>query len=512
MSSRTYPQPIGYDALEGRRLLAGNVTVFESDHLYIRGDASDNQVEVVAVGDQLVFNGLEGTTINGQDSYVVRGSKVTDSGVAFEGGLDANFGQGSDDFLVQDAIFESASIIYGGTGHDKIDVVDSQFMDELFIQTYQGDDSISTTRSHFEESFFIFGLDGEDSVFMTDSIFAGDSYVITGNHSDTIHSDGSHYMGDINLVLPLDGDDTVRLTNPVVGENQLGVFLGEGDDTFHGDLSEAEIDGTILIAGQGGTDQAMEIIMSDEAILSVTMDVENTSVDDNGVSSVDGVWWAYDRGDSVEGDRFRYRASAVEFGETTQINSIDWLGSYYGSEAAESDNFVVEIFENENIESTNNDYWYRQPAGEAVARFNIGNNANRVDTGEVFNDARNFPESLQSEFDRPGVTRKIFSYSADINFEFLAGETYWVSIYAVVDAVSNAPTFANDLGADDFAVLLDFPGNGGPVRYIPPTGTEAEPFQNTNAILVDESVGLGLDPSRWLFSSIDSQMLFTLNP
>ena len=263
---------LGYKPLEERHLLAGNVAVVENVHLFIRGDGADNQFEVVVEDDQLVVNGLDGTTINGKDSFVVSGATVTDSGVTFAGGLRAHLGPGHDDFAITDARFESFSLVYGGTGDDQIDVLDSTFMDRATFQTYDGNDVISTVGSHFEGTFRALTLDGQDSISMVDSMFAGDSIVTTGNHSDSIHLDSNHYLGEVNLVLPFNGDDTVRLDNPVVGEYQLGVFLGNGDDTIHGDLTEASIESAIRVGGQGGVDQVLAIPTSAEVAADVTVD------------------------------------------------------------------------------------------------------------------------------------------------------------------------------------------------------------------------------------------------
>ena len=76
---------INYQPLENRLLLAGDVTVVEDGHLFIRGDGADNQFEVVADNGQLEVRGLGGTTINGLESYVVAGAEVTESGVTFAG-------------------------------------------------------------------------------------------------------------------------------------------------------------------------------------------------------------------------------------------------------------------------------------------------------------------------------------------------------------------------------------------------------------------------------------------
>ena len=96
---------------------------------------ADNQFELVVEDDQLKINGLDGTTINNEDSYVVAGATVTDSGVTFEGGLRAHLGPGHDELSITDAQFEDFSIVYGGTGNDNIELLDSTFNDNATFQT-----------------------------------------------------------------------------------------------------------------------------------------------------------------------------------------------------------------------------------------------------------------------------------------------------------------------------------------------------------------------------------------
>ena len=398
-----------YKPLEQRRLLAGNVTVFENVHLYIRGDAADNQFEVVSDGDQLRINGLDGTTINGEESILVEGSIATDSGVSFAGGLRAHLGPGHDDFAITDAQFEDMSLIYGGTGNDKVDVVDSRFLDRTVIQTFDGNDSISTTGSYFGDTFFAMTLDGQDSVLMIDSMLAGDSIVVTGNHADSVRSDSNHYLGETNLVLTFGGDDTVQLNNPVVGEHQLGVFLGFGDDTVGGDLTEAKIESRIKIGGQGGVDQTHGMTMSDEVADDVTVTVEQNLVFDNGTGGIEGVEATSTSYFNSESDNFRV-ANDVTLDSTETISRISWSGNYSRGEAFEVDDFTIEIYEG--IFFNDNPY---SPEGDPVAVFNVGNEVNRVDTG----------------IDLPPVEEEdLYAYSADIDFTMEAGKTYWVSIFA----------------------------------------------------------------------------------
>ena len=78
---------------------------------------------------------------------------------------------------------------------------------------------------------------------------------------------------------------------------------------------------------------------------------------------------------------------------------------------------VIQIFEG-GIEE--NDFGtYQAPVGPAVATFEIGNDANRVDTGTTWSDLT--------------TTRRIFSYSADVDFTFDPNVQYWISIYSLSD-------------------------------------------------------------------------------
>ena len=403
-----------YRNLEARRLLAGNVTVVENVHLYIRGDQHDNQFEIVADGDQLFVNGLDGTTINGQESFLVSGTRATESGVTFAGGVRAHLGPGHDDFAITDAQFEAMSLVYGGTGDDVVDVIDSTFLDRAIIQTYDGNDSVTTTGSHFEDAFFAITLDGRDSVTMIDSVLAGNSFVDTGKHSDTIHSERNQYTGETNLVLSFGGDDTVQLNNPVVGEHQLGVFLGNGDDTINADLTQATIESNIRIGGQGGVDQAPEMIMSDEAASAVVVTtIEHREVFDGGVGGAANVDYALTSAlheSSNTGLRF---ATPVQLDSTEAITSIQWTGAYDAETIGQTrpeftDEFIIEIFEGAEDGA---------PDSSSVTRFEVGE-GNRVDSGET-----------------AGITFEytIYDYSADVEFTFEAGKEYWVSIYTLIE-------------------------------------------------------------------------------
>ena len=408
-----------YRSLEPRRLLAGDVTVVENVHLYIRGDGADNQFEIVVNDDQLQIVGLNGTTINRQDSYVVEGASVTAAGVSFEGGLRAHLGPGHDELNLRDVQFESLSLVYGGTGNDSIDVVDSAFLEDVLVQTYDGDDSIAAYGSSFGEAFRAITLDGEDSVTLIDTAIEGNTIVATGDHSDTIHAADSHFLGEVSLLLPLDGDDSVQVDNPVVGENQLGIFLGNGDDVIHGDFTNADVEGTVRVGGQGGIDR-VEMTMNDDMASKVSM----ATFEATGELVYDGLDGDVDTGrDSYTiGDTQRINfasAQQVQFEDDTDIFSIAFTGSYENSWANEFSNYVIQVYGNETGERQYVGE-FEKPSDEVVFEVELSlDELNRVATGETYSEGDSF-------FD---PEREIYEFSADIELQFEAGEKYWVTIY-----------------------------------------------------------------------------------
>ncbi len=415
-------RPASYSSLEERRLLAGNVTVVEDGHLYIRGDQADNQFEVVVEDGQLRINGLDGTTINRKDSFVVSGATVTESGVSFEGGLRAHLGPGHDNFSVNDAVFESSSIIYGGSGDDTIDVVDSQFLDRTLIQTFDGSDNVSVSGSRFEGDFYAITLEGQDTVSSIDSAFEALSIVATGNHSDTIHSEGSHYMGEVNLLLGQNGGDKVQLTNPVVGQHQLGVFTGNHSDTIGLDLRDATVAGTIRVSGQAGTDHSSGMTMGDEiaeatTVVSVEKDAfvfqSQLGGIENVVKGLNTARVPIESGtfedDGINSHIFQF-ATPVVLETTETIKQFDWSGTYARDNLSLGlpdlpDNFVIEVYE---------DAGDGAPDLDSLVRFEVGG-ANRTAVGEL-------DSQLYGKV-------PLYGFSAEAEYTMQAGTRYWVSIY-----------------------------------------------------------------------------------
>jgi hypothetical protein len=447
-----------YQALEPRQLLAGNVTVFKSMHLYIRGDAADNQFEIVADGDELRINGLNGTTINNEASYLVRTARRNENGASFAGGLRAHLGPGHDELNIRDAHFEELSIIYGGTGDDDISLADSVFSGPTTIQTFDGQDSINVQGTHFEDSFRAVTLKGRDSIVMKESVFSGDSITVTGMHTDSIHSANNHYMGEVNLLLTLGGNDEVLLENPVVGEEQLGVFMGNEDDLVKVDMMDATVDGSVRIGGQAGTDSVQQMSeMSDAVSSNVSIDVEQVLLFDSVFGGSESVTSATTSYYNAFNDNYRY-ASEFRLETDSTVRRVSWAGSYSGfrneiGEAFVEDDFRIEFYEgNTSV-----------PLGDPIAVFEVGNEVNRTATGfEVINGGR-IPNS------------PIFEYWAEIDIDLQADKTYWISISGATEEDVpqgvwghdyNNFQWANGLGAEDYSFAYTF----GQPNFTPPSG------------------------------------------
>ena len=150
------------EALETRRLLAGNVTaVLDGGTLVITGDNKSNDVLVVMDANTHVV-AVPGTTVNG-------------------GTANVDFG-GLPDLAIST-----------GNGEDTVDVVDP--LDQnISINTGNGQDSVSVRTVNFDSStddLTINTGNGNDSVLLQDSLanvldIHGDLNINTGNGSDDI--------------------------------------------------------------------------------------------------------------------------------------------------------------------------------------------------------------------------------------------------------------------------------------------------------------------------------------
>ena len=96
MARRSNSRRLAVEVLEDRRLMAGNILAsLHGGNLVVRGDAADNQIQIVQLAQGLRVHGLTGTTVNGLASFDTAG-KVNDVKVRMQQG-------GVDRFMIQGA-------------------------------------------------------------------------------------------------------------------------------------------------------------------------------------------------------------------------------------------------------------------------------------------------------------------------------------------------------------------------------------------------------------------------
>ena len=423
MSNRKNGSRFHYNNLESRKMLAGDVTAFEfGGDLFIRGDAQDNQIQI-AVDDQgqIKITGLDETTVNRGTDFIVSGS----DSAKFDGGLRTNLGRGNDRFEIVDAQFAGRSVVYGGRGDDVIDLSGASFQDHITIQTFDGDDTISVSDSVFEDDLFVFSLNGRDTVELENDTTLGTAVVVTGDDADHVKVVTNDWLGETQLVLTGDGDDVVEIDSPKVGSGGFGVYAGHGADHVIADFGETTTQGNIVVNGQQGRD-VVEMSMNEELsdqILPLQFEADNELVFQSNVGGAENVFFglfSYDLDTSDPDANFgaalseRF-ATPVELSADETIKSIEWTGFYErdfmpSNLPDRGDSFVVEIFK---------DAGDGAPDVDSVVRYELGA-ANRTDTGETGTSV----DVNGNLFEYP-----IYSYSANVDYEFEAGTRYWVSIF-----------------------------------------------------------------------------------
>ncbi|MEM9941366.1 MAG: hypothetical protein AAF939_07215 [Planctomycetota bacterium] len=417
---RNAKSTLHYRSLETRNLLAGDVSVYASDHLYIRGDELDNQFQIVARHGEMWIDGLHGTTINQQASFQVQGAIVTDAGIQYPGGLRTHLGPGHDTLLLQDIHFEDYSIVFGGTGDDEIHSSETKFSNGVTIQTYDGDDLIDLEQTEIDGTFFIFSLDGEDSVRVEESKIDGDSYLVTGDDSDQIALSNNSFLGGTNLVLPLAGDDSVEMSGGLDLAHELGIYLGHGNDTVNASMTDVSMQSTafLTVDGQEGIDSAPEIYMgsglSDQMLVRTIEHREVFSGTVGGGTSVEGFNTISQRGNEF----YEWYATPISVPTTEQITTVEWSGAYlrdlYNQDLpVENDEFVIEIYEDVESET--------RPGAIPTVRFEVG-------AGErMFVEQRDVVDLISG---RVLHSFPVYEYSASVDFTMQAGKEYRISVWS----------------------------------------------------------------------------------
>ena len=454
-----FARSLNYQGCEPRLLLAGNVNVHaHGDHLFIRGDSADNQIEIFGGNGRILVSGLDGTTINGaEDSYVVENSRPVvyenegefyrASGfftpAVFDGGLRVNMGDGDDSIKVNVAHFGEESIVYGGIGDDTVDVRLSTFNESLVIQTFSGNDSVYIQNSSVRDRFFALLLDGDD-VFESENLNTQATAVVTtGNGNDRYTSIKDTFQGQHQFVLAGDGDDLIEVDSPRVSADGLHVYGGAGNDRIEASLSNQFSEGKVTLGGQAGDDvadvdfaelDAVEVALNTFEAINYPVISSATYNHRNYIESRDsGSVESYPSQESV------LAASRFRFDQSTSVSRVGWSGTYQEDvfydydlegwqtniDVPETDDFVVMIYEDDN----------GVPAQSPAWEFFVGDDVNREDRSYL---------SIVS-----------FDYSADLDAELEGGKDYWISVFSLNEVGSRFKWIIGDSGADTAAGFVE---------------------------------------------------------
>ncbi len=236
-----------YSSLEPRRMLAGNVNVFQTEGiLYIRGDGADNQIQIdVNSSGDVVVEGVQGTTINrAEDSFVYD----TDNG--FISSLRSNLGAGDDSMFVEKLRVSGRVVAYGGAGNDDIGFFQSRVEKDLLIQTFSGDDNVSIDNVSVLARLIVTTLDGNDTVGIDNSRIADETLIATGEGNDRLAIRNSNHGGFVFLGGD-GGDDFISAQNLFV-QDTIGVYPGQGADNVL--VADSVFESRVFVNGGDGSD------------------------------------------------------------------------------------------------------------------------------------------------------------------------------------------------------------------------------------------------------------------
>ena len=225
---RTQAIGAGFEGLEERLLLAGNVTsALLAGVLVLNGDALANQVQLtVASNGQLTATGLTGTTIDG----------VTSVNFGVVNTLTVNGGAGDDKIFLNATAAPIANnvTIDGGAGNDTISIT-GRFGANLVLTGGAGLDTISVSKSTVAVDLNLDAGDGNDRVTVSDSTVGRDAVIQSGMGNDSVTVSGTTVNRNLSLN-DTGGNNTFRITNSssrgdILVGGALG-SLGAGNDSL----------------------------------------------------------------------------------------------------------------------------------------------------------------------------------------------------------------------------------------------------------------------------------------
>lgn len=234
-------RPLGFESLESRKVLAGNVQASMSfGDLLIVGDGESNQVQIRRSGvSSVVISPLDSTTtINGRqgpialrgfrDSVTVRmgeGDDVVRLQGAFlapftvHGSLFVDLGGGADSLnMAYNNVYGPTSIL-AGAGRDTVQISRSNFFGRFVLNMGEGNDGAQITGSQFFHSATVNGGEGIDGFKRASNRFW--SRLVVQSIEGTAPGGGPNAVGDTATVLE-GGQTTINVaSNDTVSEGTL---------------------------------------------------------------------------------------------------------------------------------------------------------------------------------------------------------------------------------------------------------------------------------------------------
>ncbi|MEX2027512.1 MAG: hypothetical protein WEH44_09425 [Pirellulaceae bacterium] len=227
-------RPLAAECLERRCVLAGNVTAtFIDGNLQLFGDAKNNNVEVRAVGDDLLVRGLDLTRVNGQTEVVfTAGALVLNDFRAVlgkgndrlsigdlliagnaqlgQGQVDTLFDAGNDQILLENVLVSGDLRVNAGAGADlvRLDLVAVAGRTEL--RGGSGNDQLQIIDSAITELLLDAGS-GNDQVAIEDSLIGGGASIRLGIGDDTLCILGDSVLGSGAFINGNAGRDRLKL-------------------------------------------------------------------------------------------------------------------------------------------------------------------------------------------------------------------------------------------------------------------------------------------------------------
>jgi cyclophilin family peptidyl-prolyl cis-trans isomerase len=273
---RRVPSWRSLEALEARTLLAGNVAaVVSGGNLLLTGDSAANTVQVTVRDGDVIVEGLDGTTINGQATPFV----AVDNGTTIAGLLTVALGGGDDTFRLQGPITVRERVtIADKHGTTRVGITAATLQDDLIVLTGKRSDAVSllnTTiagNTHFSlgrgnnqlalmntdvtGNFSVRTKKGADDVVLQDSEIGGAFHARTGRGADNIVVEDTQVTGNL-VALTGAGADFVLFDGAQV-TGHAALWLQGGSD-FLVTQNTNSVGGSVVAGGILGRHDAIQI-------------------------------------------------------------------------------------------------------------------------------------------------------------------------------------------------------------------------------------------------------------